>query len=115
MATSSPPTSTPDGDALSAGTARRRSAGGTRPAQKARPNPALRSASKAGVEKASVEPAGAPREADGQPAGGRLSDEERQRRIAEAAYRKAEERGFRGDRQLDDWLEAEREHRHSAR
>ena len=40
----------------------------------------------------------------------RLSDAERQRRIAEAAYRKAQERGFSGDRQLDDWLEAEREH-----
>lgn len=40
----------------------------------------------------------------------RLSDQERQRRIAEAAYRKAQERGFSGDRQLDDWLEAEREH-----
>ena len=39
----------------------------------------------------------------------RMSDEERQRRIAEAAYRKAQERGFSGDRQLDDWLEAERE------
>jgi hypothetical protein len=43
------------------------------------------------------------------PAGARLSDEERQRRIAEAAYRKAQERGFSGDRQLEDWLEAERE------
>lgn len=41
---------------------------------------------------------------------GRMSDEERQRRIAERAYRKAQERGFAGDRQLDDWLEAEREH-----
>jgi hypothetical protein len=39
-----------------------------------------------------------------------MSDEERQRRIAEAAYRKAQERGFSGDRQLDDWLDAEREH-----
>jgi hypothetical protein len=42
--------------------------------------------------------------------GGRMSDEERQRRIAERAYQKAQERGFAGDRQLDDWLEAEREH-----
>jgi hypothetical protein len=41
---------------------------------------------------------------------GRMSDEERQRRIAERAYRKAQERGFAGDRQLEDWLEAEREH-----
>jgi hypothetical protein len=38
-----------------------------------------------------------------------MSDEERQRRIAEAAYHKARERGFEGGRQLDDWLEAERE------
>lgn len=44
------------------------------------------------------------------PEGERLPDEQRQRRIAEAAYRKAQERGFSGDRQLDDWLEAEREH-----
>ena len=50
-----------------------------------------------------------------EPRGERLSDEERQRRIAEAAYRKAEERGFRGDRQLDDWLEAEREHNNGAK
>ena len=34
-----------------------------------------------------------------------MSDEERQRRIAEAAYHKARERGFQGDRHLDDWLE----------
>jgi hypothetical protein len=46
---------------------------------------------------------------------GRVSDEERQRRIAEAAYRKAQERGFTGDRQLDDWLEAEREHNEAQR
>jgi hypothetical protein len=38
-----------------------------------------------------------------------MSDEERQRRIAEAAYHKARERGFQGDRHLDDWLEAERD------
>lgn len=44
------------------------------------------------------------------PTGERLSDEERQRRIAEAAYRKAQERGFDGDRHVEDWLEAEREH-----
>jgi hypothetical protein len=44
------------------------------------------------------------------PTGERLSDEERQRRIAERAYRKAQERGFSGDRHLEDWLEAEREH-----
>jgi hypothetical protein len=44
-----------------------------------------------------------------QPEGRRIADEERQRRIAEAAYRKAQERGFGGDRHIDDWLEAERE------
>jgi hypothetical protein len=44
------------------------------------------------------------------PAGERMSDAERQRRIAERAYHKAKERGFGGDRHLDDWLEAEREH-----
>jgi hypothetical protein len=48
--------------------------------------------------------------ADSGAGGTRMSDEERQRRIAEAAYRKAQERGFAGDRQLDDWLDAEREH-----
>jgi len=45
--------------------------------------------------------------------GSRMSDEERQRRIAERAYQKAQQRGFAGDRQLDDWLEAEREHKES--
>jgi hypothetical protein len=50
------------------------------------------------------------------PGGGeRLSDAERQRRIAERAYQKAQERGFAGDRQLEDWLEAEREHNESER
>jgi hypothetical protein len=39
-----------------------------------------------------------------------MSDEERQRCIAERAYRKAQERGFSGGQELDDWLEAEREH-----
>ena len=47
--------------------------------------------------------------------GERLSDAERQRRIAERAYQKAKERGFAGDRQLEDWLEAEREHNESER
>jgi hypothetical protein len=43
-----------------------------------------------------------------------MPDEERQRRIAERAYQKAQARGFAGDRQLDDWLEAEREHNESS-
>lgn len=34
---------------------------------------------------------------------------ERHQRISEAAYRLAEQRGFDADRQLDDWLQAERE------
>ena len=34
---------------------------------------------------------------------------ERQRRIAEAAYRRAELRGFAPGYELDDWLEAEKE------
>ena len=66
-----------------------------------------------GAASSSAEPA---REHGSGPAGstgGRVSDEERQRRIAERAYQKAQERGFAGDRQLDDWLEAEREHKES--
>jgi len=55
--------------------------------------------------------AGAGSAGDGQ----RMSDEERQRRIAERAYRKAQERGFAGDRHLEDWLEAEREHNEGER
>ena len=38
-----------------------------------------------------------------------MNDEERRKRIAEAAYYRAQGRGFSGDRQLDDWLAAERE------
>ena len=38
-----------------------------------------------------------------------VNDEELRRRIAEAAYYRAQGRGFRGDHQLDDWLAAERE------
>jgi hypothetical protein len=38
----------------------------------------------------------------------RLTPAERHRLIAEAAYRRAERRGFAGD-PLSDWLEAERE------
>lgn len=35
--------------------------------------------------------------------------EQRRKRIAEAAYYRAQGRGFTGDHQLDDWLAAERE------
>jgi hypothetical protein len=37
------------------------------------------------------------------------ADERRRRRIAERAYRRAEQRGFAPGRELDDWLAAERE------
>jgi hypothetical protein len=56
------------------------------------------------------QPSGESPQALAMPSGERMSDEERQRRIAMRAYQKAQERGFRGDRQLEDWLEAEREH-----
>jgi hypothetical protein len=36
-------------------------------------------------------------------------DESRRQRIADAAYRKAEQRDFAPGHELDDWLEAERE------
>jgi hypothetical protein len=36
-------------------------------------------------------------------------DEARRSRIAEAAYLLAEQRGFEGDMQIDDWLRAEQE------
>lgn len=36
-----------------------------------------------------------------------MDDAARHRMIAEAAYFKAESRGFCGDRALDDWLDAE--------
>ena len=38
-----------------------------------------------------------------------LSGEDRYRMIAEAAYYRAESRGFEGGRDLDDWLAAEME------
>lgn len=38
-----------------------------------------------------------------------MNHEERQKRIAEAAYYRSLHRGFSGDYQLDDWLVAERE------
>ena len=36
-----------------------------------------------------------------------LSEEERNRRIAEAAYFRAQQRGFQAGHELEDWLEAE--------
>lgn len=38
-----------------------------------------------------------------------IAPEERQRLIAEAAYLIAEQRGFEGEKALDDWLQAEAE------
>jgi hypothetical protein len=38
-----------------------------------------------------------------------MNSDERHRRIAEAAYFRAEQHGFRIGAELDDWLEAERE------
>lgn len=37
------------------------------------------------------------------------AEEERRRKIAEAAYRRAESKGFPGDSHQADWLDAERE------
>ena len=39
----------------------------------------------------------------------RLSDDERRRMVAEAAYYRAEQRGFSAGGEVDDWLAAERE------
>ena len=48
--------------------------------------------------------------AAGAPRGGQqISQQERQRMIAEAAYFRAMQRGFSGGDPLDDWLVAERE------
>lgn len=44
-----------------------------------------------------------------QPGAQAPTPEERLRMIAEAAYRIAEQRGFQGDRTLEDWLQAEAE------
>jgi hypothetical protein len=38
-----------------------------------------------------------------------VGDDTRRSMIAEAAYLRAEERGFEGDMELDDWLRAEQE------
>lgn len=38
---------------------------------------------------------------------GKMRPDDRQRMIAEAAYFRAERRGFRGNEELDDWLAAE--------
>jgi len=38
-----------------------------------------------------------------------VSDDERRRMVAEAAYYRAQQRGFTAGGEVDDWLEAERE------
>jgi Protein of unknown function (DUF2934) len=43
-----------------------------------------------------------------------VSEEERARMIAEAAYFRALQRGFQGGDPVNDWLEAERELTHAA-
>jgi hypothetical protein len=43
------------------------------------------------------------------PAGGSVADETRRAMIAEAAYLRAEQRGFASGYELEDWLLAERE------
>ena len=38
-----------------------------------------------------------------------MDNDERHRKVAEAAYYRAQQRGFSGSSELEDWLEAERE------
>ncbi len=51
----------------------------------------------------------APPRSDASPRSGVVAPEERRRMIAEAAYFKAERRGFQGGSRDQDWLEAETE------
>ncbi len=60
-------------------------------------------------ESLSAPPASSARPSGDGTSGKDLSPEERYRLIAEAAYRRAEERGFVGGDPVADWLEAERE------
>jgi hypothetical protein len=48
-------------------------------------------------------------DATAEPPVGAVTSDERRRRIAEAAYLRAEHRGFRGGSPVQDWLEAEAE------
>jgi len=54
-------------------------------------------------------PPDAPTPPAGQPGTARSDAEERHRRISDAAYYRAERRGFAPDRDQDDWLEAEKD------
>ncbi len=38
-----------------------------------------------------------------------MDNDERRRRVAETAYFRAQQRGFSGGQELEDWLEAEKE------
>jgi hypothetical protein len=51
---------------------------------------------------------------DDLPAAGEPNDDARRGRIAERAYRLAEQRGFAPGSELDDWLAAEAEERNDA-
>ena len=64
-------------------------------------------ARRAGGGLATKEPRAAPSAGAG--SDGPASSDERARRIAEAAYFRAQARGFAPGRELDDWLEAEAE------
>lgn len=59
------------------------------------------------VEEGSVAPEQVPEATAAAPAWSLTGSEERQRMIAEAAYYRAEQRGFEPGAELEDWLEAE--------
>ena len=54
-------------------------------------------------------PPDAPTPPAGQPDTARSNAEERHRRISDAAYYRAQRRGFEPGREQDDWLEAEKD------
>lgn len=74
-----------------------------KPKKRARPKPALSADAPAKTTRAPRTAATRLRD------NGSLSPEERLRYIAEAAYYRAEKRGFAPGGELDDWLEAEAE------
>jgi hypothetical protein len=81
------------------------------------PAPRARKATTASAVEPGFQPASAPAREDVRPDNGRaaaasrprLSPEERHRLIAEAAYFRASQRGFRGGAEVEDWLAAEAE------
>ena len=54
-------------------------------------------------------PVAGPEAGSGPAAGARITPEERRRMIAEAAYYRAERRGFATGGELEDWIQAETE------